>query len=510
MNRKNTSVIILTLIIFLMNSISITYSADQPILQVSAEDIYLKAGQENTISIILKNTGDFKIFDIEAFLSSPVTGLTVLTSANQVIPEIEPTKSKSYQPIIYVDQNLPLGAYSLSLNVNYGRTGIALQSSIMVPVGVVVSEPFTPNIVYSPSLEKIDVVSGAENNLEFRFTNIQDSSINNLKIILSSPSNSISITNNIITTINELEPNESFIVNPTISILEGTPLGAYSISAITSYRDIDGNRFHQSFSLPINIATAAAVRNTLITIEEMKVVEDSIQPGDTFNIELTVKCSGAEAYDLLSNLVTSTAIPISSLSPSVISLGDLKVGDTAKVTYRLLISGGISAGQYPISTTITYTSNRGIPKSITETLTILVDSLIDFDLLDAPSEIATPGEVEELEADLLLIGTEAVDFVSIGIVEDDVVERVQGSDEYIGAVDPDSPIPFDLNYKVNEEASEGDHELKLKIKYRDHLNKEKEEQINLEIEIGESENNEPQPNQNGFWVWIRRLLGLGP
>jgi hypothetical protein len=54
MKKIRTYVIILTFITFLMNSISIAYSADQPILQVSAEDIYLKAGQENTITIILK------------------------------------------------------------------------------------------------------------------------------------------------------------------------------------------------------------------------------------------------------------------------------------------------------------------------------------------------------------------------------------------------------------------------------------------------------------------------
>jgi hypothetical protein len=136
--------------------------------------------------------------------------------------------------------------------------------------------------------------------------------------------------------------------------------------------------------------------------------------------------------------------------------------------------------------------------------------LIDFDLLDAPSEVAAPGETRELEADLLLIGTESVDFVSIGVVEDDIIKRVTGSDEYIGAVDPDSPIPFDINYKVDQDAPEGDHVLKINIKYRDHLNREHVEQVSLDIEIGKATDNTPQPQSGGFWVWIRRFLGLGP
>jgi hypothetical protein len=508
MKTKQRTIVILTLIIAMMTQIIPAHSADSPILQVSAEDIYLKAGQENTIKIVLKNTGDFKIKDVEAFLSSPVSGLIVLKKANHVIQEIDHDKSTSYQPTIYVDQNLPLGAYSLSITVTY--RGIILQDAITVPIGVVLSEAFTPSIVYSPSLEKIDVISGTVNNVEFRFTNIQNDVINDLIIILSSPTSSITITNNIITTIGELNASDSLTLNSTISIIEGTPLGAYTITAVASYKDVDGNRFHQTFSLPINIASAAAVRTTLITIEEMKIIEDSIRPGDIFTVELTVKCSGVDAYDLLCSLGFPATSPISPIGPSVVSLGDLEAGKVTKAIYTLLASGGIPAGQYPLTATISYINNRGVAKTVTETLTVLVDGLIDFDLLDVPSEVIAPGETKELEADLLLIGTESVEFVSIEVVEDSIIKRVRGSDEYIGAVDPDSPIPFDVNYKVDEDAEEGSHELSLNVQYRDHLNREHKEQIRLEIDISGAIDKEPTQQQSWIWFWIRRILGLGP
>jgi hypothetical protein len=313
-----------------------------------------------------------------------------------------------------------------------------------------------------------------------------------------------------VTSVSELESEESFTVNPKISIIEGTTLGSYTITAVVSYKDIDGNRFHQTFSLPINVASSAAVRTTLVTIEEMKVVEEAIQPGDIFTVELTLKCTGAVAYDLLGTLSFSATSPVSPISPSVVNIGDLDVGETTTATYTLLASGSIAAGQYPVTATITYTSSRGTSQSITETMTLLVDGLVDFDLLDTPSITVAAGETQELEADLLLIGTESVDFVSIGVVEDDVVKRVSGSDEYIGAVDPDSPIPFDVNYKVDADAPEGEHELKLSVKYRDHLNREHEEEIGLDIDIGELVDDTPEPQQGGFWTWIRRLLGLGP
>ena len=242
----------------------------------------------------------------------------------------------------------------------------------------------------------------------------------------------------------------------------------------------------------------------------MKVAEDSVLPGDIFTVELSVKCSGADAYDLLSSLSFTATSQLSPVSPSIISLGDLGAGETTKVAYKLLASGDMSAGQYPVMATISYTNNKGVPKTITETMTVLVSGLIDFKLLDTPTGTVAQGDTPNLEADLLLVGTESVQFVSVGVVEDSVVKRTSGSDEYIGAVDPDSPIPFSLNYKVDASATVGTHMLTLNVTYRDHLNKEHAQQIGFNLYVGKAVSNTPQPQQNNLWVWIRRILGLGP
>ena len=115
-----------------------------------------------------------------------------------------------------------------------------------------------------------------------------------------------------------------------------------------------------------------------------------------------------------------------------------------------------------------------------------------------PGATVPVGETSELEADLLLIGTESVQFVAIGVVEDGVIERVSGSDEYIGAVDPDSPIPFDIKYKVRDDAPEGSHELTLSVQYRDHLNKEHVDEMTLSVEIGGVVDDLPEPEQGGI------------
>jgi hypothetical protein len=353
--------------------------------------------------------------------------------------------------------------------------------------------------------------SGAENTLTYMFTNNWDETLYDLEFTLSSASGYISVVDGISTRLEELGVGMSVAVEPALSILEGTPLDVYTLTATVSYRDSEESRYYQSFSLPVNVDSAAAAKATVVTLKRMEVLQERVRPGDAFDVQLEVQCSGADAYELLSKLSFGTITSISPLSPTTSSLGDLEAGGTAVVNYRLLASGDIAAGQYPVTATVTYTDSRGVAGSLTETLTVMVEGLIEFDLIDTPTDAVRRGEIRELEADLLLIGTESVDFVSIGLVEDDVFRRVAGSTEYIGAVDPDSPIPFDINYMVAEDSEEGDHELSLSIDYRDHLNREHEEQLGFTVSVG---GNAPQPGQDagpsGFWVWIRRFLGLGP
>ncbi|HEX9914922.1 MAG TPA: hypothetical protein VGB32_08385 [Candidatus Bathyarchaeia archaeon] len=160
---------------------------------------------------------------------------------------------------------------------------------------------------------------------------------------------------------------------------------------------------------------------------------------------------------------------------------------------------------------ISYTNSRSQPESLTETQTIIVEELIDFELLDTPSVEAKRGETRELEADLLLIGTDSVQFVSIELVESQVFRRVAGSTEYIGAVDPDSPIPFDIKYAVADDAPEGSHTMSVRVNYRDHLNREHHEDVGLDVTVAGAQGGGTEtPETPSFWMWVRRLLGLGP
>ena len=507
---KKKVIIFNIIIVMLLTQFSLVY-ADAPILEVSTKDIYLTAGQENQFTVKLSNTGDSSVYNVEAFLVSEVPGLSILTDGHKVFSEIVKNKAKDYEPTIYVDQSLPLGSYTIMLTLKYRKFGTELDTQIIVPIGLVVNEAYVPKLQYTSGLESGKVSSGSEKQVQFNFRNSWERSVYDLEFALSSSSPYISIVDGISKEVDMLQTGESVSVEPTLSILEGTPLSVYTVSATVTYTDQDGKVYHQTFMLPINVDSREASKNTIVTLEQMSMSPDSVHPGDIFNLEFEVACDGAEAYNILTNINFGMTGYISPLSPTITSLQDLEPGQSTTVTYNLLAGGDISAGQYPVTITISYTDSKGVPMTLSETLTILIEGLIEFELLDEQAPLISPGNEGELEADLLLVGTESVQFVSVELIEDNVFKRIQGSEEYIGAVDPDSPIPFDLKYKIADDAQEGYHDMRIRIQYRDHLNVEHEDSVDMPIEIGEeSINSGQQASGNPFWNWIRRLLGLGP
>jgi hypothetical protein len=504
--NKTRELFIPLILLALLASSPLTVQAATPILEVTTDNIYLTAGEENSISINLENTGDQSIYDVEAILTPTGLGLSVLSDAQKVYNEIGKNKVKTYEPVIYVDQSAPMGAHTLSLTVVYRRFGAELPVVITVPVTLVVNRAYTPTLQYRGS-EDNSITAGTTQQVAYEFHNGDSNPLQNLEISVTSQTPGITIIDGVNTKVGSIASGESVNINVEVQVLQGMSLDVYQLAATASYSSQDGGQQHQSYNLPLRVDANRPAEVTILTLESFD-TSGSVKPGDVFNLEIILDCSGANAYEVMATASFDPTGSISPLGPTTVSLGDLNEGETTEVNYELLAKGDILAGQYPVSVTVSFFDSQGIPSTVTETITILVDGRIDFTLIDVSPLKASRGEVVELEADLLLVGTQSVQFVSIEAVEDNVFQRVSGSEEYIGAVDPDSPIPFDINFQVSEDAEEGQHDLTLKVSYRDHLNREKTESLTLQVELVETVIDSDASKNQGLWGWILSVLGL--
>ncbi len=509
----------LLLILIVLGSLTGIVSTAQgiqytPLLQLESEEVYLTAGQENTIELELENKGDFMIFEVQAVLSSLTPGITVVSGSHKIWNEIEEEDSVSWEPVVYVNPEVPLGSYGLTLTLSYVQmfsTGAILPEIASLQVGVVVTRVAAPKLQILPPEEDIYLTAGDYREVVFELKNIWDEEIRDLEISLEPSTPYISVVEGITFSLDELEVGESFTLSPLLYVSENALPSDSMLTLKTYFQDKPGNAYSQYFNIPMTLESVGSPRITTIVVDRIQTVPSIIKPGDQFTLRLEVKAGGAVAYDVTSSLVFMPPNPLSPLSPTVVMVGDLEPGEKAAAEYELLVDGAIPAGQYPLTATISFINSKGAPAMLSETITVLIESIVDFELLQTEEIELTKGEASEIELDLLLIGTQSVRFVDVELIPDQVFESAVGDKVYIGVVDPDSPIPFDINVYVGPDAEEESHVMRLKITYTDHLNREHEEVIELTAEVVEPQV-EVRSAQGigGFWLWLRRLFGIAP
>ncbi len=632
MKIKRIVLVILIITCTTLWNINLTNAADfVPLLKFSADDVYVVAGQENEIKITLKNMGNWNIYETKISLTAPINvpGLAVVENSHMIYNIIEDGESKTFFPVIYVDKNTPLGTYSLTLTATYMKKvqySVSMMESMSLQVGIIVDRVLSTDIKLNPNVDDASLTAGIENPITISLMNIGNEVIYDLDATIMSTSPYIVITEGSRFTANRIEENRSISHPSILRVSRNAPLGVYTLTETIIFKDVNGQSYHESFSLgfyinnskpdpildlfidnprltgglentiqikiqnngdegiyyldtslssttpfitilentsftqeevfpgdetkfesilglsrniPIGVYTLTAtssfrdseghvsvkVHSLGVSVSSLEIVNetsiimsgydtslDTLRPGDNFDLKLRLETIGAQAYDVKTSLSLDPLTGISIMSPTTVSLGKIEPGIVEEALFGLLIGGEVKAGQYPAMVSVSYLGSDGMPRSLMESVTISIRGLVNFRLINEDQVQVGKSEQTEFEADLLLVGTESVQFVSIEIVEDSIVEHVKDSEEYIGAVDPDSPIPFELSFKVSDDAELGKHNIKLRIIYTDDLNQEHEVILDLDIDVIEPSSNttQTQGSTGGFWVWLRRIFGLGP
>jgi hypothetical protein len=485
-----------------------------PLLKVSAEDIYLTAGEENRIEVSLRNVGSFAVYEVKASLSAPatMTGISVISDEHVVFNKINDGGKGTFHPVVYVDRITPLGAYSLTCQLSYIRIGEPQLVTTTVQIGIVVDKVSIPRLGLDVEIKALRISAGAEARGEVVIENIGSEPVHELDVRLASTSPQIVVLEGGKFTHGGLEPDDTVSFNATFAASRYTAIGVYTVTASASYEDGDGRNYMETFSLGVNVDSVRVTPQTSVIMKSYNTTPETINPGNVVDLRIGLECLGAKAHDVKAMLSLDPLTGISTLSPNLIALGGMEPGEGTSAGYRLIVDGDLRSGQYPASVTLSYLDVDGVPKSLTERVTLRVSGIVEFSLINLDPVVAETGSFTELEADLLLVGTESVRFVVIEVVEDAVFGGTVESEEYIGAVDPDSPIPFDLEFEVAGGANIGEHTLVLRVAYTDDLNKEHEQMIELPVTVVEAVGS-TTPSQGatgGFWLWLRRLLGLTP
>ena len=500
MIRKNMLSVIM-LCIITASTMSVYADTYIPHLEVSKENFYFAAGRQNDLTLVLNNSGGYDVFEVEAILTSNNPGITILSNAHKVINEIKYEQNATYQATIDVDQNVALGAYVLQMQLKY--LSIDTQITLNIPISVVVDEAYTPWIKINASSESVKLFAGYEGDFAFTVENVGVAPVSNLSIALTSASQFISIIEGQKTSIKNLNPGEEMVIKTKIRIQESTTLGSYNFASSLNF-DSMGLKQRQSSTLPFEVISN---RNPILVVKNMN-PGLTVTPGMNFQVNLKTTCNDAGAYNVKAQMVLDQKGLLAPLSSTTIALGDMIPGESVDLSYDLQIDGSAIPGQLPVVLTLTYLNSKGIQMTSSEVLTLNIDEFVSFRLLKEQVFTFEQGKTGVIDSDLLLIGLTRVQFTSISIVDSVDYNSTIGSSEYLGAIDPDSPVPFTLSVGISPNAALGKNIVHTKVTYLDQRNVFREKLLDIPVEIVKPSAAIVTTNNGGFWGWVKSIFGI--
>jgi hypothetical protein len=497
-----------------------TIKPGEPLLEINVTGYSLTAGGENEMKISIGNIGKTTAYDVEAALTTPstVSGISIVKGSYARFDVIHYKETEWMYPVLYVSSDCSLGAYSLTLELEYTDASDTRYVD-GVQIGVVVDAVKPTEVDLSVDVEDYHVTAGTENEINITVTNVGEEPVYDVKAILTSnsPSN-IVVLRELSYLLDEIDVEDHVDFRVLLAVSRDIPLGTYSLTLTLDYKDSKGVTYRDEVTVGLFVDSVEPTERTRIAVQNYQLTPTKVFPGDGLTVEMDLKNWGANAYDVQVQLSIDSQSPFVSLGPALVFVGDLGSNQTSKVIYNLRVSGDADASLYALQLVISYYDVDDQPNSLTEAISISVHSIVHFRLLDIQPSIITaePGETVTIEADLLLVGTETVDFVEVEIVENRSIGpfiSIPESYEYIGRVDPDSPVLFTIQFMVDPNATSGSCTLQVRISCWDGYNQQRQVMIELPVVVEElsNQNEETSPTLwKMIWTLIRILLGLKP
>lgn len=280
-----------------------------------------------------------------------------------------------------------------------------------------------------------------------------------------------------------------------------------------SYSDANGTAYTEKFTLNISVAgggfvsvataTPTGVKSSQLVITSYNASIDPLQPGEQFNLTMTVQNTGNIPAQRVTMIVgggsggTSGGTPqpggvsggsgeFTNFAPvgasNVQTLGDLPAGGMIRASQSLIVNVSTNPGAYPMKVTFSYLNDKNEVINDEQVITLLVYSLPNVDVSfyrpPDPFFVGQPGalplQIVNLGKRLAVLGTMKVTS-SDGFIENGT--------SLIGSLDTGGYFTLDSVFIPDQP---GTMTLDITIDYTDDFNQARTITRTLEVEVIEA------------------------
>jgi len=390
-----------------------------------------------------------------------------------------------------------------------------LPTATPVPTSTPISAPFgRPQIVIDSYRANDFARTGKKFNLKVNFDNAGNFTAFNTQAVFSSA---------------DVVPTDTGGVLALGSILSGghvetgqTFLAANSvygksvvvIDVTLTYYDEKGTSYSDKFTLNVatggsvgsgtySTATPTGVNSAQLVITSYASSVDPLQPGEQFQLGVTVQNMGNTAAKSVTMIVgggssgTSSGTPqpggvsggsgeFTNFAPvgssNIQSLGDIPAGGGLQVLQNLVVNVSTNPGAYPMKITFSYVNSKGEVVNDDQVITLLVYSLPNLDLsFYSPPEPFFAGQPGALPLQIVNLGKRSTVLGNMKIESEGGI--VSPDTTLVGSLDPGGYFTFD-SFLTPDAA--GPLELKVTIDYTDDFNKSRTVTKTLKVTVEEA------------------------
>jgi len=273
---------------------------------------------------------------------------------------------------------------------------------------------------------------------------------------------------------------------------------AIVIDVVLTYYDEKGTAYSDKFTLsvPANggvsnqvypTSTPTGVNNAQLVITSYASTIDPLQPGEKFQLGITVQNMGNSAAKNVTMIVgggssgTSGGTPqpggvsggggeFTNFAPlgssNIQSLGDIPAGGALQVLQKLVVNVSTNPGAYPMKITFSYVNGKGEVVNDDQVITLLVYSLPNVDVsFYSPIETFYVGQPGALPIQVVNLGKRSTVLGNMKIETKDGI--IDPSSTLVGSLDPGGYFTFDSTFSPD---MAGPMELHVTIDYTDDFN----------------------------------------
>ena len=327
-----------------------------------------------------------------------------------------------------------------------------------------------------------------------------------------------------------------------------------SLEMDVSYYDDKGTSYSDKFSLifpvassgrggsyvPAATATPTGVHRPQLVVMAYLTDVDTLQPGVTFTLNMTVKNVGNVPAKGITMILGGGSSGSGSGTPSagvsggggefsnfapvgssnIQSLGDLQPGASLPASQKLVVNVSTNPGAYPMKITFSYQDNQGNPVNDDQVITLLVYNLPSIDIgFYQPIGTLMAGQPNTLPLQVISLGKRNVVLGKMIVKSSGgVVENGEG---LVGSLDPGAYFTLDAQVTPN---GPGPLDLNITIEYTDDFNQVRTITKTLTVDVsdmsmqptpdmsmqggGSSNSTQPESFWQKVWRFILGLFGL--